>query len=61
VTVVSPEGARVELTGSAFRYERPDVVQFYSGLGSEPTRDHGFTAHVTKPINMDQLMALLAE
>jgi GT2 family glycosyltransferase len=49
VTVVSPEGARVELTGSAFRYERPDVVQFYSGLGSEPTRDHGFTAHVTLP------------
>jgi len=49
VSVVSPEGARVELTESAFRYERPDVVQFYSGLGGESTRNHGFTAHVTLP------------
>jgi len=48
VTVVSPEGARVDLT-EAFRYERPDVVQFYAGLGGEPTRDHGFTAHVVLP------------
>jgi len=49
VTVVSPEGARVDLTATAFRYERPDVVQFYSGLGGEATRKHGFTAHVTLP------------
>jgi GT2 family glycosyltransferase len=49
VSVVSPEGARVELTESAFRYERPDVVQFYSGLGGEATGDHGFTALVTLP------------
>lgn len=47
VTVVSPEGARVELTPTAFRYERPDVVEFYSGLGAEPTAKHGFTAHMT--------------
>jgi GT2 family glycosyltransferase len=47
VTLVSPEGARVELTGTAFRYERPDVVQFYSALGAEPSRDHGFIAHIT--------------
>jgi GT2 family glycosyltransferase len=49
VTVVSPEGARIELTATAFRSERPDVVQFYSGLGGEPTREHGFTAHVILP------------
>jgi GT2 family glycosyltransferase len=49
VTVVSPEGARIELISEAFRYERPDVVQFYSGLGGEPTAEHGFTAHVTLP------------
>jgi GT2 family glycosyltransferase len=49
VTLVSPEGARVALGDSAFRYERPDVIQFYAGLGGEPTRDHGFIAHVTLP------------
>ncbi len=49
VTLVSPEGARVELTETAFRYERPDVVQFYSALGGEPSRDHGFIAHLTLP------------
>jgi GT2 family glycosyltransferase len=49
VTLVSPEGARVGLTERAYRYERPDVVQFYSGLGGEPIRDHGFIAHVTLP------------
>jgi GT2 family glycosyltransferase len=49
VTLVSPEGARVELTGSAYRYERPDVVQFYSALGGEPSRDHGFIAHIELP------------
>jgi GT2 family glycosyltransferase len=49
VTLVSPEGARIELSGRAFRYERPDVVQFYSGLGGEATRDHGFIAFVDLP------------
>jgi O-antigen biosynthesis protein len=45
VTVVSPEGARHTLTEIAHRYERPDVRQFYSGLGTERTREHGFTAY----------------
>jgi GT2 family glycosyltransferase len=49
VTLVSPEGARVELTAKAFRYERPDVIQFYSALGGEAKSDHGFIAHVTLP------------
>jgi GT2 family glycosyltransferase len=44
---VSPEGARVPISGNAFRYERPDVVEFYSGLGLDRTRRHGFTAHFT--------------
>jgi len=48
VTVVSPEGARLDLTES-YHYERPDVIQFYSGLGGEATRDHGFTAHFALP------------
>lgn len=48
LTLVSPEGARVELT-AAYRYERSDVVQFYAPLGAEPTRDHGFIAQVTLP------------
>lgn len=49
VTIVSPEGARATVTGHAFRYERPDVVQFYSGLGGDSTREHGFTAYVSLP------------
>jgi GT2 family glycosyltransferase len=49
VSVVSPECARVCVTESAFRYERPDVVEFYSGLGVDRTRLHGFTAHCTLP------------
>jgi GT2 family glycosyltransferase len=49
VTLVSPEGARIELSGTAFRYARPDVVQFYSGLGGEAARDHGFIACVDLP------------
>jgi GT2 family glycosyltransferase len=47
VTVFSPEAARADITESAFRYDRPDVVQFYSALGADPTRDHGFTALLT--------------
>jgi GT2 family glycosyltransferase len=47
VFAVSPEGARVSVTADAFRYERPDVVEFYSGLGLDRTARHGFTAHFT--------------
>jgi len=49
VGVVSPEGARASLTDIAYRYERPDVVQFYSGLSGDRTRKHGFTACVSLP------------
>jgi GT2 family glycosyltransferase len=49
VSIVSPEGARATVIEHAFRYERPDVVQFYSGLGGDPTREHGFTAYVSLP------------
>jgi GT2 family glycosyltransferase len=47
VIAVSPEGARVPVSADAFRYERPDVVEFYSGLGLDRTARHGFTAHFT--------------
>jgi O-antigen biosynthesis protein len=47
--VVSPECARVCVTDGAFRYERPDVTEFYSGLGLDRTRLHGFTAYCTLP------------
>lgn len=47
VIAVSPEGARVRIGEGAFRYERPDVVEFYSGLGLDRTARHGFTAHFT--------------
>jgi O-antigen biosynthesis protein len=49
VSVVSPEGSRVSVLKTAFRYDRPDVVQFYSSLGVERTGKHGFTAHFTLP------------
>ena len=48
VTVVSPEGARVEVTANANRFERPDVVQFYSSLRGT-TKNHGFTAFFELP------------
>ncbi|MBS1843450.1 MAG: glycosyltransferase family 2 protein [Actinobacteria bacterium] len=48
LVAISPEGCRVEL-GEAFRFERPDVVQFYSGLGRADDRDHGFTAFFELP------------
>jgi len=47
VDVVSPEGARATITDAAVRYERPDVVQFYSALAGDRTRDHGFTCFFT--------------
>lgn len=49
VTVVSPEGVRLPLAEIAYRYERPDVVQFYAGLGLSRTRDHGFVACLELP------------
>jgi GT2 family glycosyltransferase len=49
VAVVSPEGARASLTDVAYRYLRPDVVQFYAGLGGDRSRKHGFTACVSLP------------
>jgi GT2 family glycosyltransferase len=49
IVVVSPEGCRVELGERAFRFERPDVVKFYSGLGRSDDRDHGFTAFFELP------------
>jgi GT2 family glycosyltransferase len=49
VTVVSPEGARASVSDGAFRFERPDVAEFYSGLGLKQSRGHGFTAKVTLP------------
>ncbi len=49
VVAVSPEGARVDVMDGAFRYERPDVVEFYSDLGESQTGRHGFTAHLRLP------------
>lgn len=49
VTFVSPEGARVAVTIDAFRFERPDVVQFYAGLHGNETKNHGFTAFFELP------------
>jgi GT2 family glycosyltransferase len=49
VTVVSPEGARVEVTKGAHRFERPDVVQFYASLRGNSTRNHGFSAFFELP------------
>jgi GT2 family glycosyltransferase len=48
VTLVSPEGVRTEVTEDAFRFERPDVVQFYAPLRGT-TRNHGFTAFFELP------------
>jgi GT2 family glycosyltransferase len=49
VVVVSPEGARMNVSELAFHYERPDVVQFYSALEGDSTRNHGFTAFFSLP------------
>ncbi len=49
VSLVSPEGARASATEVAHRYERPDVIQFYSGFGGERGRKHGFTARISLP------------
>lgn len=44
VSVVSPESARVAISQTAFRYERPDVVNFYATASGNRTHEHGFTA-----------------
>jgi GT2 family glycosyltransferase len=50
VSVVSPEGARVAVSDGAFRFERPDVVQFYAAaLRGNRTRNHGFSAFFELP------------
>lgn len=49
VTAVSPEGSQIAVSEGAFRYERPDVVEFYAALGVDRTRKHGFTALLTLP------------
>ncbi len=49
VTFVSPEGVRTVVTEQAFRFERPDVVQFYAELYGNRTKDHGFTACIELP------------
>lgn len=49
VVLVSPEGARVDVTEVAFRTRRPDVVQFYAGRSEDGTVDNGFTAHFQVP------------
>jgi O-antigen biosynthesis protein len=49
VVVVSPEGVRTNISELAFRYERPDVVQFYAALANDRTREHGFTAFFGLP------------
>jgi O-antigen biosynthesis protein len=49
VVFVSPEGARVPISRRAFRFERPDVVQFYAGLHGNRTEDHGFTVFFELP------------
>jgi GT2 family glycosyltransferase len=49
VVLVSPEGARVDVSEIALRTRRPDVVQFYGGRGEDRTVDNGFTAHFQVP------------
>jgi GT2 family glycosyltransferase len=49
VTLVSPESARIPVLDGAFRYERPDVVQFYAEPRADRSREHGFTAFFTLP------------
>ena len=45
--LVSPEGARTNAVTNAFRYLRPDVVQFYAGLGiRNPRQKLGFITHI---------------
>jgi GT2 family glycosyltransferase len=43
--IVSPEGSRGELVPGAFRYERPDIKQFYGERGEEDEKD-GFVRYV---------------
>jgi GT2 family glycosyltransferase len=43
VTIVSPEGSRIELRDRLCRYLRPDVAQFFSE--GWPTAKHGFSCY----------------
>ncbi len=44
LVAMSPEGERIELVGSAFRYRRPDVAEFFFDDMEERTRPAGFIA-----------------
>ncbi len=44
LVAMSPEGERVELVESAFRYARSDVADFYSTHGEERAKPSGFIA-----------------
>ena len=44
LVAVSPEGERVELVASAYRYRRPDVAEFFLDDVQEPARPSGFVA-----------------
>jgi GT2 family glycosyltransferase len=46
VTVVSPEGVRTSVSEGAFRYERPDVAEFYATVEGRDRQRQGFTAYV---------------
>lgn len=61
VTIVSPEGARSSATADAYRYPRPDVAQFYAGLGGDRSREHGFTACVSLPSSSRLVDGWIAE
>lgn len=44
LVAMSPEGERVELVASAYRYRRPDVAEFFLDDLEERTRPSGFVA-----------------
>jgi GT2 family glycosyltransferase len=46
LTVVSPEGARVEIGERAFRYTRPDVTAFFASSGDRSPEKNGFICFV---------------
>jgi GT2 family glycosyltransferase len=46
LVAMSPEGERIELIASVFRYHRPDVAEFFLDGVEEQTRPAGFVAFV---------------
>ena len=51
LTAVSPEGARVEILNSVFRFDRPDIVTFYNmDRGEETGREFGFIRCFESPV-----------